>query len=78
MATAYETVEIWVAVDESGEFGVGRDAESAEQNYQDDIGNGAETGRRFVKLTVKVPLPTVIEIAGEVAVSEESGELKAV
>lgn len=75
---AYTTLEVWVAVDAHGEFGLGKDAEAAEENYQDDVGGGAEDGRRMVKLTVKVPLPVVLELSGEVAADEQPGELKAV
>ena len=76
MATNYTTVEVWVCVDGDGDFGIGRDADAACTNYDDEVGGGTDCGRRMVKLTVKVPLPTVIELSGEVAADEEAGELK--
>lgn len=76
MATTYTTIEIWVLIDEQGDYAVGNDAETASQRFTDDVGDDLALGRRMVKLTVKVPLPTTIELTGEVEIEEEVSELK--
>lgn len=78
MATEFATVEIWVVVDENGDYDVGNDIDTASERFNDTVGFEKQTGTRQVKITLKVPLPTVLEVSGEVAVSEECGELKAV
>ena len=77
MATKYALVEVWVAVDENGDYVAHHDPAELSQAYEDAVRPVAEAeGMRRVKLTVKVPLPEVIELTGEVAVEEDAGELK--
>jgi len=71
MATTYKTIEVWVLVDENGEYECGADTETAAERYRDNVGEPDGTVTyRAVKLTVKVPLPTTIELSGEVTVEE--------
>lgn len=78
MATTYKVIEVWVAVDADGDYECGADQAAAAERYRDCVCDpDGERGMRLVKLSVKVPLPTVIELSGEVAV-EESAELRAV
>ena len=73
MATTYKTVDVWVVVDEDGDYDCGVDAGLAAENYANNIMTPDGTkGMRVVKLSVRVPLPTPIELTGEV-VSDESG-----
>lgn len=78
MATEFVELEIWVVVDENGDYAAGTNREEAEASFDNDIGCDQSTASRRIKLTVKVPLPKPIEITGEVNVNEEPGELKAV
>lgn len=74
MAVQYTTVEVWVCVDSDGDYRVGCDEDGAVTAYDEEV--GGTDGRRMVKLTVKVPLPTVIELAGEVTCDESETGLK--
>lgn len=77
MATA--ECEVWILVDENGDYVAHHDAGSLSDLYDEQIGCDRDTtGIRFVKLTVKVPTPEVIELAGEVTAKEEVGALVAV
>ena len=75
MAT-FKTVEVFVMVDEDGDYECGVDVDAATERFDDNVGGTG--GRRLVRLTVKVPLPTVISLTGEVEADPEPGELKAV
>jgi hypothetical protein len=71
MATQYAEVEVWVVVDQDGDYECAPSQSDAEERFTDNVSEQPE-GKRLVKLTVKVPLPTVIELAGEVT-ADESG-----
>lgn len=77
MAVTMQEIEVWVVVDENGDYAVGKDRESAGEAFESDIGVDNDTSMRRVKITVKVPLPEVIELTGTVATVEEPGELQA-
>lgn len=77
MATRYEEIEIWVLVNEVGDYVASDDADLLNERFEECIGDVSDQqGLRRVKVTLKVPVPTVLEVSGEVAVSEECGELK--
>lgn len=79
MATEFKEIEVWVLVDSNGDYVAHEDSGELADAYTDRVGElSAVDGTRLVKFTVKVPLPKPIEIRGEVAVSEEPGELQAV
>ncbi len=60
------TCEVWICVDTAGDYGAGKDIDAARQSYTDDIGAIDEAeGFRFVKVTVTVPLPVVVELTGD-------------
>jgi hypothetical protein len=72
---AMETVEceVWIIVDESGDYTVGKDEETAAESYRDQIGTeSADTGIRRVKVTVKVPKPRVLEAVFTAPVEDEA------
>lgn len=75
MATKYTTVEVWVMVDDGGDAVATHDPDRLAEMYEECVQEvSLAGGLRRVKLTVKVPLPTVIELTGEVTVDEmESG-----
>lgn len=76
MATQYATVEVWVMVDAAGDYVAHSDADSLAEVWEERIGDVKDAeGFRRVKLTVKVPLPTVIELAGEVTADEAGAGL---
>ena len=66
--------ELVMIVDANGDYGAGKDFESAKDNYENNIGELAscEGGFRVVRLTVAVPLPEVVELVGEAP--EQSGK----
>jgi len=59
-------VELWVVVDEAGNYSVGNDAEAAAEKYSDDIGDGDGTAKRLVKVILKLPTPKPITLTGKV------------
>ena len=67
--------EMWLCVDANGDYATGVDSDTAVQAYENDIGElNATEGFRLVKVVVKVPLPVVVELTGEVS-EEEPGKL---
>lgn len=71
-------IEVWVVIDEDGDYACDVERDDAETRFDENIGFSNEKATRRVKITVKVPLPKPIEVAGSVVVSEDAGELKAV
>lgn len=61
-------VELWVLVDENGEYEVSKDAS--------DLQAEAGLASRMVRITVKVPTPAAAELEAEVDEEPELGELK--
>jgi hypothetical protein len=59
--------ELVLIVDASGDYGAGKDFESAKENYENDIGelSACEGGFRVIRVTVAVPLLEVVELVGE-------------
>ncbi|AMV29267.1 hypothetical protein VT84_33035 [Gemmata sp. SH-PL17] len=61
-------VEVWVLVDEQGEYVVSKDA----GDLQADVGLAS----RMVKITVNVPMPKAVELVATVAEEPGAAELK--
>jgi hypothetical protein len=55
--------EVFVIVDEDGDYSVGADQDSASEHYVDNYGGDV---RRVVRIVLEVPLPTIIELTGTV------------
>lgn len=69
--TQYTTVVVRVLVDEDGDHVAVEDGGDLEGRYEEQVRPLAECqGLRTVLITVKVPLPTVIELSGEVTADE--------
>jgi hypothetical protein len=67
-------VEVWVMVDDVGDYGVGRDDASAKEAYENDVQTISDAGGfRLVKVRLAVPPPAAVELAG--AVPAEGGAL---
>jgi hypothetical protein len=54
-------VEIYIVVDDEGDYEVGRDEDEATERYGDSF--STYMPRRLIKMTVTVPLPRTIEVA---------------
>lgn len=66
MATEYITAEVWILVNQDGEYVATHDADTLSEKYEESIGETVDAdGLRKVKVVVKIPLPTVIEVAGK-------------
>ena len=60
-------VEVFVLVDAAGDYAVGNSPEAAREKYGEDVGPLEDTdGFRLVKVLLNVPLPEVVELAGDV------------
>lgn len=68
-------LEVWVVVDESGDYVVAKDQGEAAELFENEVG-GSEP-RRQVKVTLRVPAPKVVELVGEVPAESNSGSLVA-
>lgn len=71
MAAEMIEVQVWVMVNDQGEYVAHDDDEQLAAEYADRIGEIAEAGGiRRVKITVKVPLPKPLEVVGTVVEEE--------
>lgn len=75
MATEYVDCVVWVCVDEHGEYLAHEDVDTLAERIGEEW-DSCENGRRFVRLSVRVPKPTTIELAGAVTVDEAETALK--
>lgn len=71
MATM-KTVEVWVKVDEDGDYDVGCDSSGAAERFTENVGDDAEKGTRLVKLMITLPLP--VPFVATVDVPDTEGE----
>lgn len=62
------TIEVWAVIDENGDSAVGRDQAEALASYDEHIGRDDDNpvGLRFVKATLTIALPVVVELTGVV------------
>lgn len=71
--------EIWLMLDSDGNYAVASSSDSLAERYEEDIGQCSDAGGlRRVKVSLTVPLPEVVELAGTVPEQGEPAELKAV
>ena len=66
-------VEIFIVVDEDGDFEVANDQELAFERYNDEI-NGDYATQCF-KLNLTIPLPKIIEASAEISDSETTATI---
>ncbi len=65
--------EVWVMVDESGDYVVAVQESDLADRYAEDIQDiGSAGGLRRIKIVVTVPLPETVELAGVVPVQGEA------
>jgi hypothetical protein len=76
MATAFIEVEVWVKVNESGEYDVGHDADTACERFTENEFNEGESAR-LVKLVVKVPVPRPLTVKVELPDDQTADDLAA-
>ncbi len=69
-------LEVWIVVDADGDYAVGTDEDTAVERFAEDVGGDRPTRR--IKVALKVPLPAVLELVGEVSAEPEGAELRAV
>jgi hypothetical protein len=51
----YAEVVVWISLDESGDYGIGSDSETAERDHAETKGVGDY--HRVICVTIKVPIP---------------------
>lgn len=66
-------IDVWVAIDEQGDYGVGKDAEEALTNYRETI-QDATVALRVVNLELKAAGPKTTVVRGTVP-DEVEGEI---
>lgn len=73
------TVEVWVLVDEDGNYVASHDVDRLCEEYDDVIGGDRDsTSFRRIKVTLTVPLPKPVELTGVVPAEPVGGELRVV
>jgi hypothetical protein len=70
----FTTVEVWVLVNDQGEYDVGPCDVSCQERFDENCSTGG--ARRLVKVTLNVPTPKAVELVGTVPAESEGGELK--
>lgn len=60
-----QEIEIFVIVDENGDYAIHKERSEVEQAYCDDIGD-AEAAKRLIVVKLNVPLPKPIEVTATV------------
>lgn len=67
------SLEVWICVDDNGDYATGNDVESARGEYENTVQPLADAGGfRLVCISVSVPLPTAIEASVNVPESDET------
>ena len=68
------TIELYACIDHEGEYGIGRDEETARESYTNDVGplDTLNGGYRIIRVKVSVPLPVMLEC--DVEVTKSQGE----
>jgi hypothetical protein len=67
-------VEVWVAVDENGDYAVGNDNDVCQERYAEDVGGGG-LATRLVKVVLSIPRPQPVVLRGVVPAEVCDGEL---
>jgi hypothetical protein len=75
MANDMLQVEVWVMVDEGGDYAVGVDETTACDSYDQDIGGGTDVAKRMVKVVLSIPKPATITLTGTVPAQPSNGTL---
>lgn len=69
--------EVWVMVDESGDYVIAKSREELKEKWEEEMGDFDGTvATRQIRAVIKVPLPQVIELEAEVAEEPTEAELK--
>lgn len=64
-APRWKDVEVWLIVDEDGDYIVDTSAEGVAQSYAMTYGSNCLTGTNRVKVTVRVPVPAVLQLTAD-------------
>ena len=68
-------VEVWVVVDENGDYSAGASEEQASENYESEIGGGDTYSKRRIKIKLSVPKPRPLELSATVPDESHEGTL---
>lgn len=75
MATL-QAFDVVVLIDSNGDYAVGKDSDSAVEQYETDIGNLSDSGGyRLINLTVNAPLPEQVELAATIPAADGKATL---
>lgn len=75
MATEMLEVEVWVKVNESGEYDVGHDEDTANDRFRENV--DSVTACRLVRMVVKVPKPRPLTVKVELPDDQSADDLAA-
>lgn len=71
------TAELWVLVDERGNYVCHVEQQKLTDQYEKDVGGlDAGTASRLLRITVTLPKPRPVQLAGEVAAEHSVAELR--
>ncbi len=66
-------IEIWVVVDENGDYAISKDRDDLHDAYESDINGNTDLARRVIRVRLNMPLPKPLEISGTVPSESEAG-----
>lgn len=73
----YTECEVWILIDEDGDYGIGKTSEDAATHYGEDVTElDGSLGTRRVCITLRVPLPTAFEITADIPCVEADPVVK--
>ena len=72
----YTVVEVWVMVDENGEYVVHKGREELGNQYAEYVGELTGEATRVIRATINVPTPKHVELEATLPVELPVGELK--
>lgn len=69
-------VEVWVLVDENGDYIASHDVDQLGEIYESQISADCGTAKRKVKVLLTVPLPEPVTLTGTVPAEPTEGSLQ--
>ena len=68
-------VELYVMVDENGDYVVAKEGGHLAEAYDDDVGCDSQTARRILTLKLRVEKPRTVELMADVPLQADGAEL---
>lgn len=77
MSANAKTIDVWVLIDENGDYVISNEEDELADKYDNDIGLGAATARRVLHLLITADLPETLVLEAEAELTQ-AGEITSV